>query len=188
VLRQACRQLRAWRDGGRPDLKMAVNLSPRQLEPPDFCSVLAQILEETGIPASAIDLEITESILLQRSEFNLSTLTRLRDMGFQLSLDDFGTGYSSLAYLQRFPVNALKIDQSFVHDIGTDRNHTALITAIIAMATSLDLQVIAEGVENRQQASFLLAHGCRSAQGFYYSAAVPAQAFSSLLLTAPAGR
>jgi EAL domain-containing protein (putative c-di-GMP-specific phosphodiesterase class I) len=118
---------------------------------------------------------------LQRSEFNLSTLTKLRGMGVQLSLDDFGTGYSSLAYLQRFPVHALKIDQSFVRDIGTDWNHTALITAIIAMAHSLDLGVLAEGVETGEQASFLLAHGCRSAQGFYYSKAVPAQTFSDLL-------
>jgi diguanylate cyclase (GGDEF)-like protein/PAS domain S-box-containing protein len=186
VLRQACCQLKIWRARGRPELKLAVNLSPRQLEPPDFCSRLARILEETGIPAGALELEITESILMQRSEFTLSTLTRLRDMGIQLALDDFGTGYSSLAYLQRFPVQALKIDQSFVHDIGTDRNHTALITAIIAMANGLELNVIAEGVETWEQASFLLARGCHSAQGFYFSAAVPAQAFSDLLFTAPA--
>jgi diguanylate cyclase (GGDEF)-like protein/PAS domain S-box-containing protein len=184
VLRQACRQLQLWRAAGRRELKMAVNLSPRQLEQPGFCTQLEQILDETGIPASAIELEITESILLQRSEFNLSTLTALRDMGIQLSLDDFGTGYSSLAYLQRFPVHALKIDQSFVHDIATDRNHSALITAIIAMANSLDLTVIAEGVETRQQAGFLLARGCHWAQGYYYSAAVPAPAFSELLMTA----
>lgn len=181
TLRQACRQLKIWRDAGHPDLKIAVNLSPRQLEPADFCSMVGQILDETGIPAGALELEITESIFLQRSEFNLSTLTKLRDMGVRLSVDDFGTGYSSLAYLQRFPVNALKIDQSFVRDIGTDRNRTALITAIIAMASSLQLGVMAEGVETREQASFLLAHGCHSGQGFYFSKAVPAQDFSDLL-------
>ena len=181
TLRQACRQLRAWRDAGHPQLKIAVNLSPRQLEPPDFCALVGDILDESGLPADALELEITESIFLQRSEINLSTLTTLRDMGVILSVDDFGTGYSSLAYLQRFPVHALKIDQSFIRDIGTDRNHTALITAIIAMAKSLQLGVMAEGVETREQASFLLAHGCHFAQGFYYSRAVPAQVFAELL-------
>jgi diguanylate cyclase (GGDEF)-like protein/PAS domain S-box-containing protein len=181
ALRQACRQLKIWHDAGYPELKIAVNLSPRQLEHADFCTLVGQILDETGIPAIALELEITESILLQRSEFNLTTLTTLRDMGIQLSVDDFGTGYSSLAYLQRFPVHALKIDQSFVRDIGTDPNDTALITAIIAMANSLHLKVIAEGVETWQQAQFLMAHGCLSAQGFYYSEAVPAQVFSDVL-------
>jgi diguanylate cyclase (GGDEF)-like protein/PAS domain S-box-containing protein len=181
TLRQACRQLRAWRDAGHQQLKIAVNLSPRQLEPPDFCALVRDILDESGLPADALELEITESIFLQRSEINLSTLTTLRDMGVILSVDDFGTGYSSLAYLQRFPVHALKIDQSFIRDIGTDRNHTALITAIIAMARSLQLGVMAEGVETREQASFLLAHGCHFAQGFYYSRAVPAQVFADLL-------
>jgi diguanylate cyclase (GGDEF)-like protein/PAS domain S-box-containing protein len=181
ALRQACRQLKMWREAGHLELKMAVNLSPRQLEVADFGAVIGQILDEAGVPADALELEITESILLQRSESNLSTLTGLRDMGVRLSVDDFGTGYSSLAYLQRFPVQALKIDQSFVHDIGTDQHHTALITAIIAMANSLQLDVIAEGVETREQAAFLVAHGCHEAQGFYYSKAVPAQAFSDLL-------
>ena len=181
ALRQACHQLKRWRDGGHTELKMAVNLSPRQLEQGDFCTLIAQILGETGIPASALELEITESILIQRSEFNLATLTRLSAMGIQLSVDDFGTGYSSLAYLQRFPVHALKIDQSFVRDIGTDPNDTALITAIIAMARSLHRKVIAEGVETLQQARFLVTHGCLAAQGFYYSKAVPAPALAQLL-------
>ena len=180
ALRQACQQLRVWRDAGHPELKMAVNLSPRQLEQANFYSLVGQILIETGIPATALELEITESILLQRSEFNLATLTRLSEMGLQLSVDDFGTGYSSLAYLQRFPVHALKIDQSFVRDIGTDPNDTALITAIIAMANSLHLKVVAEGVETLQQAQFLLAHGCLAGQGFYFSKAVPADALSEL--------
>jgi diguanylate cyclase (GGDEF)-like protein/PAS domain S-box-containing protein len=182
ALRQACRQLKIWRDTGHPDLKMAVNLSPRQLEQANFCALVRQILNESGIPAAALELEITESILLQRSQFNLATLTRLSDMGIRLTVDDFGTGYSSLAYLQRFPVHALKIDQSFVHDIGKDVKDTALITAIIAMAASLHLEVIAEGVETSQQAKFLMAHGCREAQGYYYSKAMPAEALSELLL------
>ncbi|MDQ1921403.1 bifunctional diguanylate cyclase/phosphodiesterase [Massilia pseudoviolaceinigra] len=181
VLRQACRQLKIWHAAGHPELKMAVNLSPRQLEQVNFCSLVGQILDEAGIPASALELEITESILMQRSEYNLAMLTRLSDMGIELSVDDFGTGYSSLAYLQRFPVHSLKIDQSFVRDIGTDRNDTALVTAIIAMAGSLQLGVIAEGVETLQQAQFLMTHGCHAAQGFYYSKAVRADAFSELI-------
>ena len=181
VLRQACRQLKIWRDAGHPELKMAVNLSPRQLEQASFCSLVGQILDEAGVPATALELEITESILMQRSEYTLATLTRLSDMGIKLTVDDFGTGYSSLAYLQRFPVHALKIDQSFVRDIGEDKNNTALVTAIIAMATSLQLEVIAEGVETLQQAQFLMAHGCYEAQGFYYSKAVRADAFSELI-------
>jgi len=181
ALREACRQLKRWHDAGHRDLKMAVNLSPRQLEQGDFCTVVGHILEQTGIPASALELEITEGILMQRSDNNLATLTQLSEMGIQLSLDDFGTGYSSLAYLQRFPVNALKIDQSFVRDIGTDANNTALVTAIIAMANSLHLKVIAEGVETRQQSEFLMAQGCTAAQGFYYSRALPAEMLSALL-------
>jgi diguanylate cyclase (GGDEF)-like protein/PAS domain S-box-containing protein len=180
ALRQACRQLRIWHDAGHPELKMAVNLSPRQLEQADFCLLVGQILIETGIPATALELEITESCLMQRSEFNLGTLTQLSNMGIQLSVDDFGTGYSSLAYLQRFPVHALKIDQSFVRDIGTDPNDRALVTAIIAMAASLHLNVMAEGVETAQQAQFLLSHKCLAAQGFYYSKAVPAETLSEL--------
>ncbi|MFB9242152.1 EAL domain-containing protein [Massilia antarctica] len=181
VLRQACQQLKIWRDGGHPQLKIAVNLSPRQLEQVNFCALVGQILDEAGIPASALELEITESMLMQRSEYNLAMLTRLSDMGIALSVDDFGTGYSSLAYLQRFPVHSLKIDQSFVRDIGKDQNDTALVTAIIAMAASLHLGVIAEGVETLQQAQFLMAQGCHAAQGFYYSKAVRADAFSELI-------
>lgn len=181
ALRQACRQLKIWHDAGHPELTMAVNLSPRQLERANFCALVGQILTETGIAATALKLEITESILIQRSDYNLATLTSLSDMGIQLSVDDFGTGYSSLAYLQRFPVHTLKIDQSFVRDIGQDQNDTALITAIIAMAASLQLEVIAEGVETLQQAEFLMAHGCHEAQGFYYSKAVRGDAFLGLV-------
>ena len=180
ALRQACRQLKIWHDAGHPELKMAVNISPRQLAQADFCGLVGQILAEAGIPADALELEITESILLERSEVNLATLTELSKMGIRLSVDDFGTGYSSLAYLQRFPVHTLKIDQSFVRDIGTDPNDTALVTAILAMAASLHLKVIAEGVETSQQAQFLMAHGCHEAQGFYYSKAVSADALAEL--------
>jgi diguanylate cyclase (GGDEF)-like protein/PAS domain S-box-containing protein len=181
VLRQACQQLRQWRDTGFPELRIAVNLSPRQLNPADFPQMVWQILAEFDLPASALDLEITESLLLQKSEDNVVALKRLSDMGIQLSVDDFGTGYAGLAYLQRFPVHALKIDQSFVRGVGKDKNDTALVSAIIAIARSLHLKILAEGVETEEQAAFLLSHGCPAAQGFLYSKAVSADDFIALL-------
>jgi diguanylate cyclase (GGDEF)-like protein len=181
VLRQACLQLRRWHDAGHSWLRIAVNLSPRQFYQPGFQQAIQGIIEETGVPADSLDLEITEGILLQRNEDNLAALHRLSDMGIQLSVDDFGTGYSSLAYLQRFPVDALKIDQSFVREINRDHNATALVAAIISMAHSLELKVLAEGVETAEQVGFLQSHGCMSAQGFFYSEAVSADAFEVLL-------
>jgi EAL domain-containing protein (putative c-di-GMP-specific phosphodiesterase class I) len=181
VLREACRQLKQWQDAGHPELRIAVNLSPRQFYHPHFLDMVVAILDETGLAATALDLEITEGLLLQRSDDIVNTLNRLSSMGIQLSLDDFGTGYSSLSYLQRFPVHALKIDQSFVRDIGRDRNATALVTAIIAMANSLHMKVLAEGVETAQQIDFLTSRGCTSGQGYYYSEAVTADAFLRLL-------
>ena len=181
VLREACKQLRRWHELGFKHLLVAVNLSPRQFFQPNFQDTIKRILEETGVAADRIDLEITESILMQRTEENIATLNQLSDMGIKLSIDDFGTGYSSLAYLHRFPVDALKIDRSFVSGIGQDSNDTALVTAIISMAQSLRLKVLAEGVETREQVDFLRTHGCPAAQGFYYSAAVPADLFTDLL-------
>jgi EAL domain-containing protein (putative c-di-GMP-specific phosphodiesterase class I) len=181
VLREACRQLRKWQDTGHPELRIAVNLSPRQFYQPHFFERIVAILDETGLAATSLDLEITEGLLLQHSGETVDTLNRLSALGIQLTLDDFGTGYSSLAYLQRLPVHSLKIDQSFVRDIGRDRNATALVTAIIAMANSLQMDVLAEGVETSQQMDFLRSHGCPFAQGFYYSEAVPADVFIRLL-------
>jgi EAL domain-containing protein (putative c-di-GMP-specific phosphodiesterase class I) len=122
---------------------------------------------------------------LQRSEDNMTTLRQLADLGIQLSIDDFGTGYSSLAYLQRFPVHALKIDQSFVRGIGRSSGDAALVSAVIAMAHSLHLKVLAEGVENLEQVNFLKSHGCLAAQGYYYSKAVTAEDFTDLLRKQP---
>ncbi|HYD96653.1 MAG TPA: EAL domain-containing protein [Noviherbaspirillum sp.] len=182
VLRQACQQLRQWRELGFTDLAVAVNLSPRQFFQPDFQNTVREILRSAGIPPDRLDLEITETTLMQRTEDNVSVLQRLSEMGIKLSIDDFGTGYSSLAYLQRFPVNALKIDRAFVSGIGQDSNDTALVRAIISMAHSLRLHVLAEGVETAEQIDFLQAHGCPAAQGYYYSEALPADAFTELLL------
>ena len=146
VLRQACQQLRQWHEQGFTDLVIAVNLSPRQFFQPNFQNMVRDILDESGVPAACLDLEITETTLMQRTEDNVATLNRLSGMGIKLSIDDFGTGYSSLAYLQRFPVDALKIDRSFVSGIGHDSNDTALVSAIISMAHSLHLNFLAEGV------------------------------------------
>ncbi len=181
ALHQACKQLKRWHELGYHEMVMAVNLSPRQFFQPNFQNMIRHILDETGVPAERLDLEITENILMQRSEDNVATLNRLSGMGIKLSVDDFGTGYSSLAYLQRFPVDALKIDRSFVSGIGQDSNRTALVTAIISMAHSLRLNVLAEGVETSEQINFLQAHGCPSAQGYYYSEPVPAEAFTEML-------
>jgi diguanylate cyclase (GGDEF)-like protein len=173
TLRQACRQLKQWHDAGHAFMRIAVNLSPRQFYQDGFQQNIRDIVVSCGVLPSNVDLEITEGILLQRNEDNLAKLHQLSEMGIQLSVDDFGTGYSSLAYLQRFPVDGLKIDQSFVRAINHDPGATALVIAIISMARSLNLKVLAEGVETEEQIRFLRSHGCRHAQGFFYSKAVP---------------
>jgi diguanylate cyclase (GGDEF)-like protein/PAS domain S-box-containing protein len=181
VLRQACQQLRRWRAAGFEDFRVTVNLSPHQLRRPGFPELAGRILEEAGVPAPAVEIEITEGLLMMYSQENVTALGRLARMGMRLAVDDFGTGYSSLAYLQRFPISVLKIDRSFVSGIGMDPNDTAIVSAIIAMAESLQLKVVAEGVETADQAAFLKSHGCFAAQGYYYSKALPAEQFSELL-------
>src|SRR6185436_5257663 len=138
-------------------------------------------LRETGLPPGALELELTEGTLMTQSAENVSILERLAGMGVELAVDDFGTGYSSLSYLQRFPIHTLKIDQSFVSGIGQDANDTAIVTAVIAMANSLGLKVVAEGVETSSQVAFLKQHGCLAAQGFYYSEPLSSDELSNLL-------
>lgn len=178
VICQACMQLQKWHNAGYRNMKIAVNLSARQVLQVGFAKRLAGILQEFGISPSDLELEITESILMQPSLENMEPLMQLSQMGIQLSVDDFGTGYSSLVYLQRFPIHALKIDQSFVRGIGVENSNMAIISAIIAMASSLHMKVIAEGVETIEQANFLKDHGCPSAQGFYYGKPAPPEQFS----------
>jgi diguanylate cyclase (GGDEF)-like protein/PAS domain S-box-containing protein len=185
VLRQACFDLARWRASGHADLRVSVNLSPQQFLRPGFPELAARILAEARLPAAALEMEITEGVLMMQSADNIATLEQLADMGVELAIDDFGTGYSSLTYLQRFPVDALKIDQSFVGGIGRDASDTAIVTAIIAMALSLRLKVVAEGVETAEQAAFLKARGCLAAQGYYFSRPVPADAFVELLQRQP---
>ena len=181
VLREACRQLKSWHEQGFDDLVIAVNLSPRQFFQPNFLETIQDTLRQSGLAAASLDLEITEGMLMQRTEDNVAMLRRLSSMGIKLSIDDFGTGYSSLAYLQRFPVDALKIDRSFISGIDQDSNDTALVSAIISMAHSLHLKVLAEGVETPEQIRFLQSRGCLSAQGYYYSLPVSAEEFTGLL-------
>jgi diguanylate cyclase (GGDEF)-like protein/PAS domain S-box-containing protein len=181
VLREACRQLRNWREDGHAGMSIAVNLSARQVLQRGFSDIVAGILEEHDLPASVLDLEITESVLMEPSEENIATLRRLSTMGVRLSVDDFGTGYSSLSYLKRFPITALKIDRSFVAGIASDPSDMAITNTIIAMARHLHLQVIAEGVETSEQVSFLSAHSCALAQGYYFGRPVDAHTFTTLL-------
>jgi len=177
ALREACRQAQAWHDAGHTSLSLAVNLSVTQLQQVDLVDRVRTILKETGFPAGSLELEITESSAMQSPETSIRTLFELKKLGIRISLDDFGTGHSSLSYLKRFPIDTLKIDQSFVHDITTDADTAAIVTAIIAMAHSLRLKVIAEGVEFPEQANFLRHHGCDQMQGFLMTAPVAAEEF-----------
>jgi len=157
---------------------MAVNISARQFRQQDLTEVIGRVLDDTGLAADYLELELTESIVMQDAEATIATLKRLNKMGVQLSIDDFGTGYSSLSYLKRFPLNNLKIDQSFVHDIATDANDAMIAASIIALAHSMALQVIAEGVENETQLEFLRNNGCNHGQGYLLGSPCAGQEFT----------
>ncbi len=181
VLRRACAQLKTWIDQGMAPLRVAVNLSVRQLLQKNFAQSVEQILADTGLAPALLELEITESTLMEHAEDTLQALHRLRSLGVRLSIDDFGTGYSSLSYLKRFPVDIIKIDRSFVCDVPHDADDAAIIAGIIALAHSLRLEVVAEGVETQAQLDYLRSLACDMLQGFYLSPAVPADAFAQLV-------
>jgi len=181
VLRTACTQAKTWLDAGMPPLLMSVNLSGRQLQQRDVVQRVAAILEETGLPADHLKLELTESMIMGHGEQAVELLHALKALGLYLSIDDFGTGYSSLAYLKRFPIDELKIDQGFVRDIPHDLNDTEIAAAIIALARNLNLKVMAEGVETREQLDFLTRQGCHAYQGYLFSRPVPADEFVRLI-------
>jgi diguanylate cyclase (GGDEF)-like protein/PAS domain S-box-containing protein len=181
VLRTACAQYQAWKLAGLPAIRMGVNLSARQFNQQDLVKMVARVLQETGCSADRLGLEITESILMDNPVQAADTLQELSDMGIHLSIDDFGTGYSSLSYLKRFPINSLKIDRSFVNDITHDADDAAIVTAVIALAHSLNLEVIAEGVETIEQLDFLSGQRCDQMQGYYFSRPVPALEMGNLL-------
>jgi EAL domain-containing protein (putative c-di-GMP-specific phosphodiesterase class I) len=181
VLRQACSDARDWRESGYPDLQVSVNCSAQQFQRDGFVETVDLILRGTGLPASCLELEITESVIVQRSEEVIARFAALDAMGVRIAIDDFGTGYSSLSYLKRFAIHQLKIDQSFVRDISSDPDDAAIVSAIIAISHSLGLQVLAEGVETAEQLAFLRSLGCDCAQGYYFSRPVPAEEFTRLL-------
>jgi diguanylate cyclase (GGDEF)-like protein/PAS domain S-box-containing protein len=181
VLEEACVQAAEWRHAGFPGLQVAVNFSAQQFRREGMVEMVAGVLEKTRLPAGSLDLEITETVIIQHTDQVIVRLEELSRLGVQLSIDDFGTGYSSLGYLKRFPIDKLKIDQSFVRDINTDPDDAAIVTAIVAMAGSLGLQVVAEGVETAEQLQFLKGLGCARAQGYYFSKPLPALEFAALL-------
>lgn len=183
VIRSACAQIRAWRQAGARPVPVAVNLSARQFQAKDLGQSIARILDEEEIAHGLLELEITESSLVGNTEEAANTLGFLNSLGIRVAIDDFGTGYSSLSYLKRFPLDSLKIDGSFVRDITTDSDDAAITRAIITMAHSLDLEVVAEGVETEQQLNFLNANGCDEIQGYYFSAPMPAEDVLELLMS-----
>ncbi|HJW02377.1 MAG TPA: EAL domain-containing protein, partial [Azospira sp.] len=174
VLAEACQQMARWREAGFDMPRLAVNLSVQQLEREDLAGRVSELLMRWQIPADRLELEVTESMLMGKSGRASETLEGLRRLGVYLAVDDFGTGYSSLGYLKRLPVHRLKIDYSFVRDIGRDRNSENLVQAVIALGNSLGLELVAEGVEQETQAEFLRQAGCPIAQGYLYSRPVPA--------------
>jgi diguanylate cyclase (GGDEF)-like protein/PAS domain S-box-containing protein len=180
VLRTALAQLRRWHQGGRPDLVVAVNFSARQLQQPDLADQVLKALEEAGVAPGFLDLEVTETSAMSVPESAHDSLHRLRAAGVRISVDDFGTGYSSLSHLRRLPIHTLKIDKSFIRDINADPDDAAITAAIVALAHTLKLNVVAEGVENPEQLELLRAQGCDRAQGFYLAEPRPAEELAAL--------
>lgn len=185
VLKTACAQNKSWQEHGLPPLRVAVNLSARQFGHETLLQDVARVLNETGLDPTALEFEITESMVMHNPEHAVKLLTKLKAMGIQLSIDDFGTGYSSLNYLKRFPIDSVKIDRSFIQDLPGDGDDAAITRAIIAMAHSLRLKVIAEGVETEEQLSFLRNHGCDEMQGNYFSKPLPENEFFAYCRTVP---
>ena len=181
VLRHACTQNQIWQMSGLPPVRMAVNLSARQFEQQNLVELVTEVLEETGLEANYLELEITESLVMDDVQQSIAILKQLHERGIALALDDFGTGYSSLNYLKRFPIDTLKIDQSFVRHITSDPNDAAVIRAIIALGSTLQLNITAEGVETQEQLDYLMVHRCDEVQGYYFSRPVPADSLRTLL-------
>jgi diguanylate cyclase (GGDEF)-like protein len=181
VLQTACKQTKHWQTAGFPSLRVAVNLSSRQFSQIDLRKQLVQILMDTGLDPKFIELELTESMLVQNTEVAIRRLNALKSLGVEIAIDDFGTGYSSLSYLQQFPFDILKIDRCFIRNITENANNAAITKAIIEMAKSLNLKLIAEGVETEAELSFVCKHQCDAMQGYLFSRPVPAHDFEQLL-------
>ena len=183
VLRSACEQARAWCNAGLAPVRVAVNLSGHQLRQANFCATVTQLLKTYHLPNGCLELEITENVLMQDAERALSALAQVDRTCIRVAIDDFGTGYSSLGYLKRFPIDTLKIDRSFVRDITTDPQDAAIVRSVIAMARSLNLEVIAEGVEHEQQLAFLRNEQCHIIQGYFISPPLPAPEATAFLIS-----
>jgi diguanylate cyclase (GGDEF)-like protein len=181
VLRTACEQNVAWQAEGLPPLRMSVNLSMRQLNDEGLVREIQAVLADTGMDASLLELEVTESTIMHNAERAVKILTSIKDLGVRLAIDDFGTGYSSLAHLKRFPIDTLKVDRSFIREVPNDVEDKAIAEAIIAMGKTLSLTVVAEGVETPEQQAFLSDRLCDEMQGYYFSTPVAAQDFAELL-------
>jgi EAL domain-containing protein (putative c-di-GMP-specific phosphodiesterase class I) len=183
VLTTACRQNKAWQDSGYQRLTVSVNLSQRQFRQKTLVETIAAALQASGLDPRFLELEITESMIMSHADKTVAVLRDLHSLGIQLSIDDFGTGYSSLAYLRRFPVQKLKVDKSFVQDLSMRSEENGIVTAVVAMAKSLGLQVVAEGVETREQLAWLARVQCDEYQGYYFSRPLDAAGFAALLQT-----
>ena len=181
ALETACRQSRKWHDAGWTYLHLSVNISSRQFNDPDFISLVHDIISTTGINPEYLELELTESMLIRNASATINALNTLSSLGVRFAIDDFGTGYSSLSYLRRFPIDTIKIDRSFIHDVTDNPDDAAIASAIIVMGQNLSLNVIAEGVENQQQLEFLSSRNCHYLQGNLFSRPLPAEEFSTLL-------
>jgi len=180
VLREACQQIKIWREGG-DNLRVAVNLSALQFKQSDLVEIIDGVLQSLDVPPEALELEITESAIMDDPEGAIILIQGLRDLGVYLSVDDFGTGYSSLSYLKKFPINALKIDQAFVRELTEDSDDAAIVRSIISLSQSLGLGVVAEGIETEAQRAFLLEYDCTLGQGYFFSRPIPQDAFTALL-------
>jgi len=181
VLKTACEQLKRWHRMGHGDLRMAVNISARQFQQPELLATIRDILHESGVAPECLELEITETTAMQNTERTIAVLHKLKEMGIRIAIDDFGTGHSSLNYLKRFPLDVLKIDQSFVRDIMRSGSDAAIVLAVIAMARGVNLELIAEGVETEEQKNFLIDHGCNQMQGYLFSRPLPTAAVEGFL-------
>jgi EAL domain-containing protein (putative c-di-GMP-specific phosphodiesterase class I) len=185
VLRKACEQNRHWHEQGFAPIRIAVNISARQFHDQDLSQTVIRILDESGLSPNYLELEVTESSVMQNAEFAAGVLTGWKNLGINISIDDFGTGFSSLASLKRLPIDALKIDQSFVRDATTDPDDAAIVLAITTLAHNLRLKVIAEGVETEEQLRFLQLLRCDEIQGFLFSKPLPADSLVSLFDSVP---
>ncbi len=181
VLNTACQQIAAWRRAGIDPVPVSVNLSSHQFRTRKLVQTVDRALKDSGIEPSLLELELTESTLMSDQANVVEDLAELRRRGLRISIDDFGTGYSSLSYLRKFPIDALKIDRSFIRDVTTDRDNAAITSAIVSMAKALNLRVIAEGVETQEQLEFLRQLGCEEMQGFLVSRPLPAEEATAFL-------